>query len=347
MDKTIQERAAEWLKSGKTGASSKTIHHFFTSGVPSDPHYPLDSADFGRCVGLLEAVPEWQKRLPEMSAIPGLEGQVWAALAEVWLALQNYYFAEDLYTLNQRLNEIIEPLEEASGEVVKIGKNMTMRVKKDAGPISQALLMKAKGASDEEVYAAVQKSISEKSSDEELLQAARFIVASKKPSTSALQRHLGIGYNRAAAIMELLEKEGSVSAPDSGGVRKITEKLARAYGITQRIDEIAKATGTTPNQVFEAAKAQIGHNSGHEPPAQDVGGVSGQRLKAFLDRVERLEEEKAGIAEDVKDIFAEAKAVGFDTKIMRKVLRLRKMDKEKRVEEEELLELYKSAIGMD
>lgn len=84
-----------------------------------------------------------------------------------------------------------------------------------------------------------------------------------------------------------------------------------------------------------------------ETTANDTGGVSGQRLKAFIERVERLEEEKAALAEDVKDIFAEAKAVGFDVKIMRKVIRLRKMDKEKRQEEEELLELYKAAIGLE
>lgn len=89
---------------------------------------------------------------------------------------------------------------------------------------------------------------------------------------------------------------------------------------------------------------EIGHNSGE---TQDTGGVSGARLKAYMERIERLEEEKAGISEDIKDIFAEAKGTGFDTKTMRKVLRLRKMDKEKRQEEEEMLELYKSAIGME
>lgn len=88
-------------------------------------------------------------------------------------------------------------------------------------------------------------------------------------------------------------------------------------------------------------QAQQGDNS------QDVGGVSGQRLKAFIERIERLEEEKAGLAEDIKDIFAEAKGVGFDTKIIRKILKLRKMDAEKRREEDELVELYKAAIGLE
>lgn len=84
-----------------------------------------------------------------------------------------------------------------------------------------------------------------------------------------------------------------------------------------------------------------------EDDTTDVGGVAGKRLKSFLDRVERLEEEKKGLADDIKDIYAEAKGVGFDVKTMRKILKLRKMEVEKRREEEELLELYKAAIGLE
>lgn len=78
----------------------------------------------------------------------------------------------------------------------------------------------------------------------------------------------------------------------------------------------------------------------------DVGGVAGQRLKSFIDRIERLEEEKTAIMEDIKEVYAEAKGTGFDAKTMRKVVTLRKMDTEKRRESEELLDLYKAAIGM-
>lgn len=74
--------------------------------------------------------------------------------------------------------------------------------------------------------------------------------------------------------------------------------------------------------------------------------VSGQRLKSFLERIERLEEEKKAIAEDIRDIYGEAKATGFDPKIIRKIVSLRKTNLEKRREEQELLELYMSAIGM-
>ena len=69
------------------------------------------------------------------------------------------------------------------------------------------------------------------------------------------------------------------------------------------------------------------------------------RLKTIIERIERLEEEKAGIANDIKEVFAEAKGEGFDVKILRKVVRLRKQDKAKRQEEEALLDLYLSAIG--
>ncbi|MCK6418348.1 MAG: DUF2312 domain-containing protein [Alphaproteobacteria bacterium] len=74
--------------------------------------------------------------------------------------------------------------------------------------------------------------------------------------------------------------------------------------------------------------------------------MAGARLKSFLERIERLEEEKKALAEDVRDIYAEAKGVGFDTKTMRRILKLQKMEPEKRREEDELLELYMAAIGM-
>jgi len=96
-----------------------------------------------------------------------------------------------------------------------------------------------------------------------------------------------------------------------------------------------------------ANAASMRENTGNDNEAKDVSGVSGKQLKAFIERVERLEEEKAALAEDIKDIFAESKAVGFDTKTMRKVIRLRKMDAEKRNEEEQLLDLYKAAIGLE
>lgn len=84
-----------------------------------------------------------------------------------------------------------------------------------------------------------------------------------------------------------------------------------------------------------------GHNStGRDTAADD-------RLRLLVERIERLEEEKRGIADDIKDVFGEAKATGYDTATMRKILRLRKMAPDKRREEEALLETYKCALGIE
>lgn len=73
--------------------------------------------------------------------------------------------------------------------------------------------------------------------------------------------------------------------------------------------------------------------------------VDGAALRAFIERIERLNEEKGAIGDDIKDVFGEAKATGFDPKIIRKIVALRRQDKKKRDEEAELLALYLDAIG--
>ena len=78
----------------------------------------------------------------------------------------------------------------------------------------------------------------------------------------------------------------------------------------------------------------------------DVGGIASERLQSFVERLERLEEEKAALSEDIKEVYSEAKSGGFDIKIMRQIVRLRKMNNADRREQEELLDLYKNALGM-
>jgi uncharacterized protein (UPF0335 family) len=75
--------------------------------------------------------------------------------------------------------------------------------------------------------------------------------------------------------------------------------------------------------------------------------VDGKHLQAFINRIEKLDEEKKAIADDIKDVFGEAKGVGFDTKIIKRVLSIRKQDKAKRTEEEQILECYLIALGME
>lgn len=71
------------------------------------------------------------------------------------------------------------------------------------------------------------------------------------------------------------------------------------------------------------------------------------RLRLLIERVERLEEEKKGISDDIKDVYLEAKAVGYDPKIMKKMVKLRKQTRDARMEEEALTETYKAALGID
>ncbi len=75
--------------------------------------------------------------------------------------------------------------------------------------------------------------------------------------------------------------------------------------------------------------------------------VSAEQLRLFLERIETLEEEKKGIADDIKDVYAEAKGTGFDPKTMKTLIRLRKMERAERQEAEALLETYKAAIGLE
>ncbi len=78
----------------------------------------------------------------------------------------------------------------------------------------------------------------------------------------------------------------------------------------------------------------------------DTGGIAGAQLKALVERIERLEDEKKALADDIRDIYAEAKANGFDTKTLRQVVRLRKQDRAEREEQAALLDLYLHALGM-
>lgn len=77
------------------------------------------------------------------------------------------------------------------------------------------------------------------------------------------------------------------------------------------------------------------------------GNIAADQLRLIIERIERLEEEKKGIADDIKDVYSEAKATGYDTKIMRQIVRLRKMPKHDRQEMEALLETYKAALGLE
>lgn len=85
-----------------------------------------------------------------------------------------------------------------------------------------------------------------------------------------------------------------------------------------------------------------GHNS--NDPA--VGGIAADRLRSIIERVERLEEERKALAGDIKDVFTEAKSAGFDVKVVRQIIRIRKQEPAEVEEQETLLDVYRRALGM-
>jgi uncharacterized protein (UPF0335 family) len=83
-----------------------------------------------------------------------------------------------------------------------------------------------------------------------------------------------------------------------------------------------------------------------QPLSDAAAGFATAQLKSFIERIERLEEEKKTIADDIKDVFAEAKGSGFDTKALRAILRIREQDADQLAEHEAIVDLYKQALGM-
>jgi len=99
-----------------------------------------------------------------------------------------------------------------------------------------------------------------------------------------------------------------------------------------------------PYDTDDDASASRARQAANPDPA--VGGIAADRLRSIIERVERLEEEKKAIADDVRDVYAEAKASGYDVKALRTVVRLRKLDANERKEQEAILETYLHALGM-
>src|SRR4051812_45584047 len=94
-----------------------------------------------------------------------------------------------------------------------------------------------------------------------------------------------------------------------------------------------------------AEAATENHPNGHTK-APVGGGVAAAQLRSIIERIERLEEEKKALSDDIRDVYAEAKGNGYDVKTLRVVVRLRKQDSSERQEQEALLDLYLSALGM-
>ena len=92
---------------------------------------------------------------------------------------------------------------------------------------------------------------------------------------------------------------------------------------------------------------QTGTDQGvNDKPGDATGGIAADRLRSIIERVERLEEERKALSSDIKDIFAEAKSAGFDVKVIRQIIRIRKLEPADVEEQETLLDIYRRALGM-
>jgi len=97
---------------------------------------------------------------------------------------------------------------------------------------------------------------------------------------------------------------------------------------------------------FDEQEAKASRARQEADPESEVGGIAADRLRSIIERVERLEEERKALADDIKDIFGEAKSAGFEVKVIRQIIRLRKQEPAEVEEQETLLDLYRRALGM-
>lgn len=118
----IAERANAWIVSQDTGASSKALWAAMM-GSKSYGSHPHDSSDIGRCFRLLDAIPEWRERLPEMAKV----SPYWAALVGDWQALEQLHRSGDHSALYRRMRHVLDPIEKVDSCVIRLGNGVTMR----------------------------------------------------------------------------------------------------------------------------------------------------------------------------------------------------------------------------
>jgi uncharacterized protein (UPF0335 family) len=127
----------------------------------------------------------------------------------------------------------------------------------------------------------------------------------------------------------------------------LTTAAIKQIAIRVTSEEVTNVTDKTKDN----PRVRIGDNSGDDDPMFDTSPAKMEAagikaLRQFIERVERLEEERKGISDDIRDVYAEAKANGYDTKIMRMIVRLRKMETHTRQEQDALLDTYRAALGI-
>ena len=310
---------ADWLKTAN-GASAGSIVAHLTGQLPQEGHYPHDSSDFARCEALLNAVPTLRPRLAEMADV----NAYWAALVPAWDDLR----ANGASTLRA----ILAPIQAADPHHFSFSNGMSMR----------------SGSSN---------TYKPDEADPLFSKAVMMVWKENNASTSFLQRSLGVGYNEASRLIERMQELSIVTAPDKMGIRKVRSPEDLRHAIQFRdllTDAVGQDLATTvlkailaeamilPTPKASKRPAQTGHNS-----APDSYSVTADELRQFIERFEQLESEKKDVATQQKELLAEAKGRGYDTKILRMIIALRRRKADDLAEEQAILELYKTALGMN
>lgn len=123
MAETIEQRANQWIAGRDTGASSKALWAVMMGSKPERHAYPSDGGDLGRCMRLLDAVPEWKPRIGEMAAI----SPYWAALVAEWPKLERLHAADDHKATYAAMKAILNPIEDKDPGIIRLGGGMSMR----------------------------------------------------------------------------------------------------------------------------------------------------------------------------------------------------------------------------
>ncbi len=169
-----------------------------------------------------------------------------------------------------------------------------------------------------------------------LIEAIKVVAKDQKASTSYLQRSLAIGHNRAHRLIDAMEELGYITDADSVGHREVL-----INELPPTIQNAMKA-----NEIAGKAPSPMKNTPADREVSDRAYRVTADELRQFIERWEHLDAEKKEIADQQMEVMAEAKARGYDTKIIRKVIALRKRDADDVAEEEAVLEMYKEALGM-
>lgn len=302
-----------WKAEGGNGASAKAIAAHLAGCGRQDGSYPRDGADFARCERLLGLAPTLRDRLGDMAEV----NAYWAALAPRWADIRA---STDQSAL---IKSIVAPIQKTDPNHADLGNGVSISM--------GSTTYKGLDKYDELRADGVDFHL--------LAKCAQILIEDQKASTSYVQRSLAIGYNKAARLIEALEALGVVTASNHVGRREIvaTEVPARLFAMAA--DQVAGQKATHMRETAEDRAVR-------EDAETNAYRANASELRQFVERFERLDEEKKAIAEQQKEVMAEAKGRGYDVKVLRKLIALRKRDENDIAEEEAVLDMYKECLGM-